>query len=81
MGALGASNERTFFRLFDGPDHIVHERLEVSEGICDVRRLVHLSKWGIEYRDDIFQQIGGVSLMWLFMVNSEVKMKPTDLEY
>ena len=52
---LGVSNERTFFCLFDCPDHIVHKRLEVTEGICDVRRLVHLGKWGIEYRDDVPQ--------------------------
>jgi len=69
IGVLGASDERTFFRLFDGLDYIVHECLEVSEGISDVRRLVHLGKWGIKYRDDVFQQIGGVSLKQLFTMS------------
>jgi len=82
IGALGASNERTFSRLFDGPDYIVHERLEVSEGISNVRRLVHLGKWGIKYRDDVFQQIGGVSLKGSFIVNpGREEREPTDLEY
>ena len=62
MGALGAPDGRTLFRLFNCLDHVVHERLEVSERISDVRRLIHLGEWGIKYRDDVFQQISGVSL-------------------
>ena len=64
-------NERTFFSLLDGPDHIVNERLEVPEGIRDVRRLIHLGKRGIEYGDDVLQEICGVSLAGQLLLSSD----------